>query len=186
LMGLSKQPGSVFDRLLQTVGLEPGKLRGLLRGMVKAVNADWRSIEDVEGLGNKAFPELHEADPSALAAVFVPAGPHRPVMTPRMVAVLRDAAQLAFESAQDTNQANPRVGHVHLLQAALKHQQCLAVNLVLGIMLQAGWSPKEVSAWIQHEISPKAPGMGAPALKPPPAHQEHVNGVESRFRSGPQ
>jgi ATP-dependent Clp protease ATP-binding subunit ClpC len=156
-MGLSKQPGSVFVRLLQKIDLDPAELRGALRGMVEVVNKHWRRIEDVEDLGNKAFTNLREADPLSFAASFDPTGPHQPVITPRMVTILRDGVQIAFESAQDNNQSNPRVGHRHLLLAVLKHQQCLAVNLVLSIVRQAGWNPKEMFAWIQQEITPNDP-----------------------------
>jgi len=188
LMGLSKQGGRPLSELLHELRASRGEFRGALRGMVRVVTKeDWRRL-DVAELGAQAFDELQPADRGTLPADFVelPEGEkHSPIVTPRMMQVLRDAAHLAGEE---------QIGHTHLLLAALKHPNCVPVNLLLGLAVQAGWDPREVPAWVvqQTGIEPldldrdAEPRSGGPPVRParpdgkqPPALK--VRGVLARY-----
>jgi ATP-dependent Clp protease ATP-binding subunit ClpC len=161
LMGLSKQDGRPFSGLLHELRVSRGDFRGALRGMVGVVKDDWRRANVAE-LGADAFEKLQPADPATLAADFAADEERPPVITPRMMQVLRDAAELAGEG---------QIGHSHLLLAALRHPQCLAVNLLLGQAIRAGWDPREVPAWVAQQASLQPPDLGqeaGPLPKGPP------------------
>jgi ATP-dependent Clp protease ATP-binding subunit ClpC len=143
LMALCRQKGQPFRNLLREVRMAPGTFRGLIRGVVGVRRDNWREQRDLASLGAEVLPNLREADPATLAESFLTDEEHPPVVTPRMMQVLRDAARLASEG---------QIGHGHLLLATLQHRQCLAVNLLLGKIHEAGWDLEEVLAWAMHQM----------------------------------
>lgn len=159
LMGLSKQEGLLLGRLLHELQEGRGYFRGALRGMVKVVADDWRQSKDVAALGARALPQLQPAEPDKLAVNFARAGERPPVISPRMMRVLRDAAKLAGEA---------QVGHAHLLQAVLQHPQCLPVQYLYGLALGAGWQPKDVLDWVQRQSSQGKSHLPTAGRKSPP------------------
>jgi ATP-dependent Clp protease ATP-binding subunit ClpC len=143
LMGLSKQEGRPLGALLHELGESRGRFRGALRGMVGvAAEEDWRLQRDVAALGAETLPELRAADPETLASTYATDERPQAVITPRMMQVLRDAARLAGED---------KVGHTHLLLAALRHVTCPAVNLLYGLAVQRDWQPGDVPAWVAQQ-----------------------------------
>jgi len=160
LMGLSKQDGRPLSDLFREWRASRGHFRGALRGMVGVApqkKEDWRRMDAAE-LGAQAFDRLQPADPATLAAGFLAKEEHPPVITPRMMQVLRDAANLAGEE---------QIGHAHLLLAALKHPHCLPVNLLLGLTVQAGWDPREVPAWVAQQAGAEPLDLDQEAESPP-------------------
>ena len=163
LMGLSKQDGRPCGDLLHELGASRGHFRGALRGMVGVVSKnDWRSANVAE-LGAQAFDKLQPADSATLATSFVADltadEEHSPVVTPRMMQVLRDAAGIAGEG---------QIGHAHLLLAVLSHPQSLPVNLLLGQAVQAGWRPGDVPAWVAQQADLEPPELAPREAVPPP------------------
>ncbi|MFQ5859614.1 MAG: AAA family ATPase, partial [Anaerolineae bacterium] len=135
LMGLSKQLGRAFPTVLREMGIHPGEFRGLLRGWVGvATEKDWRQM-DVRVLGAEALPQIQTVDPDALRKSFDAAGDQSPVITPRMMVILETAVQLSGEG---------QVGHNHLLLAALRHYQSLAIQLLFAQASEAGWHAEQV------------------------------------------
>lgn len=166
LMGLSKQEGRPLGRLLHELRASRGEFRGALRGLVGVVTEDdWRRA-DVNRLGAEAFDRLQPADPQTLAADYVASDEHPPVATPRLLQVLRDAAELVGEE---------QIGHAHLLLAALRHPHCPPVNALYGLAVQVGWQPDDVPAWVAQQARLDLPpidspdqGPGAAAASPRP------------------
>jgi ATP-dependent Clp protease ATP-binding subunit ClpC len=157
LMGLSKQHGRVFPELLYELGLHPGDLRGFLRGIAGIVEREkerWRE-QDVKLLGAEALPRLRPADPAHLRQTLKDGGLPEPVLTPRLLAILRDAAKLA---------GGAQVGHTQLLETTLNHSRSLAVQLLFNIAAEAGWSPAKLKQRLDElaGLPPKArPGPDA-------------------------
>lgn len=159
LMGLSKQEGQPLGNLLHELRASRGEFRGLLRRMVGvAVEGDGWKRADVAALGSEALDHLQPANPDTLAADFAAHEEHPPVVTPRMMQVLRDAAQMAGEK---------QIGHAHLLLAALRHTPCPPINALYGLAVQAGWKPRDVPAWVTQQANLKPPGPAQPGEPPP-------------------
>jgi hypothetical protein len=165
LMGLSKQEEGALAKKLQDIGIESGDLRGALRGLVDVRDKDWRKKRDVGAIGAEALPRVQEADSAQLAALYGTDKLPQPVITPRMMDVLREAAHLAGEN---------KVSPTHLLLAAFQHPHCIAVNLLLGMLVKAGHDPRE---WILQlaqavGIAPEkgeSPEKGQPPIDQPAA-----------------
>ena len=134
LMGLSKQENGFLSSYLSSIGIDPGSLRGGLRGMAGVAKAGWRKQRDVRELGAQAFANLQEIDAENLAKNYKAEELLNPAFTPRMLAILRQAIRQAD---------GKKVGSIDLLRAALQHPQSLAVNLLLGIIVEAGVDPGE-------------------------------------------
>ncbi len=162
LMGLTKQDGRPLGELLHELGESRGHFRGGLRGMVGVVtDKDWRRA-DVKALGAEAFERLQASDPATLAEDFAADedGKPPPVVTPRMMQVLRDAAKMAGEG---------KIGHSHLLLAALRHVMCPPVNALYGLAVQRGWNPGDVPVWVAQQgrvQGPKLDPLGLEGEKP--------------------
>jgi ATP-dependent Clp protease ATP-binding subunit ClpC len=169
LMGLSKS----FEGLLGELGLDPSDLRGLVRGLVGVRHDDWR-VSDAAVLGKKAIAELREADPAALAADFDAAAPPPPVVTPRMLAVLREAVRLAGEGP---------AGPAHLFLAALEHFYCPAVFLLLSKLDKAGHKPGDLFARLRQAAG--APGVAGRGPEPPRPPVPAGLGEDRGVRYGP-
>jgi len=164
LMGLSKQEDGLLFKILSLLEVDPGEFRGALRGMAGvAVKGNAWKRADVAVLGAEALSELQEADPAALAAQFGTDDLPKAVITPRMMAVLREATKLAGESHIEPG---------HLLLAALHHPRCLAVNWLLGLAVERGHDPRELETYVRQYLGeaalPASPGvsLGTPALAP--------------------
>jgi hypothetical protein len=138
LMGLSKQDGRPLSNLLHELQIDPGEFRGGLRGLVGVRTDDWRGA-DVYQLGHHAFDELQVADPGTLASGFAAQQKHSPVITPRVMQILREAARLAGLG---------NIDHVHLLLAALKQERSLAIHFLLVEAARVGWDAQDLLAWI--------------------------------------
>jgi len=187
LMGLTRQDGRPLSDLLHEMDLSRSQFRGVLRGMVGiATEDDWQR-KDVAAIGARALLALRPADPEKpvngllrLAASYSAGKEQTPVATPRMMQVLRAAKELAGDG---------QIGHGHLLLSALRHHQCLAVNLLLGLAAQAGWDPRKVYDWVRQragiadrpapgedEKSPdEPPDMGLGQIpRPPQPHSPHI------------
>jgi ATP-dependent Clp protease ATP-binding subunit ClpC len=179
LMGLSKQEGRPTGNLLHELKASRGEFRGLLRGMVGvATEQDWRRM-DVKRLGAEAFEQLRLADPETLAADYAAEGEHSPVVTPRMLEVLRDAGRMAGDE---------KIGHAHLLAAALqpRHVPCLAVNALYSVAVQAGWRPEEVLAWAAQQAQVDPSAFKPPDLGPDPGGVPHGPEPQPPQRGGAQ
>lgn len=139
LMSLSKQEGDLLPVALAEIGVDPGRLRGALRGLVGVqpeMEKTWRH-QDAKAIGAEGWSLLQEIDPATLAADCAASKAPKAGVTPRMLAVWREAVRLTGEG---------KVGPDHLLLAALQHPQSLAVNLLLGHVVQAGHDPAEWTA----------------------------------------
>ncbi|MCI0696002.1 ATP-dependent Clp protease ATP-binding subunit [candidate division KSB1 bacterium] len=180
LMGLTRQDGQPLSDLLHEMDISRSQFRGVLRGMAGiATEDDWQR-KDVAAIGAAALLALRPADPEKLATSYSAGKEQTPVATPRMMQVLRAAKALAGDE---------QIGHGHLLLAALRHHQCLAVNLLLGLAAQAGWDPRKVYDWVrqragiadrpapnEEEKSPdEPPDMGLGQIpRPPQPHSPNV------------
>jgi ATP-dependent Clp protease ATP-binding subunit ClpA len=166
LMGLTKQPNCVLPKLFSEMGIDSMEFRGLLRGLAGVATADWRQ-KDVKLLGAEALPHLRTLDPGALRQSLDEGVEPPPVITPRMQALLETAKELAGES---------QIGHNHLLMAAFRHHQSLAVQWLFNVAHNAGWSPEQVVKRLAElaevdinefmDASPKSPD--APPRRPEP------------------
>lgn len=135
LMGLSRQRSGIFSTLLREIGLQPGELRGALRGMVGVVSErDWRR-QNVTELGLEALVQLQVAGPDQLRQTLSAGDDPVPIITPRMLTILKDAAKMAGKD---------QVGHTHLLLAVCRQPQALAMQLFFSMAYQADWSPEQV------------------------------------------
>jgi hypothetical protein len=178
LMGLSKQERCLLPGRLHELGIEPGEWRASLRGLVRVQpekKETWRT-EDVRTLGATAWDALHAIDPRALAAEYTAGNAPKAGVTPRMMAVLREAARLAGAG---------KAGPDHLLVAALQHPHNLAVNRLLGQVTQAGQDPRQWLAEVQRRAGGLEPegkrgalggpqdvgALFAPPLPPSPLQQ---------------
>jgi ATP-dependent Clp protease ATP-binding subunit ClpC len=180
LMGLSKQDGRPLSDLFEELQQSRGRFRGVLRGMVGVRDENWREQRDVAALGARAFDRLQPADPKTLAARFQAADVQSLVVTPRMVQVLRDAAHWAGEG---------HIGHAHLLLAALQHPQCLALTLLYDLVVQAGWDPGDLPAWVAQQAGTRAPDldeeMGPLSGMPSPPEPRREEGPPTAPFGGP-
>jgi hypothetical protein len=134
LMGLSRGECNGLWELLQTLDVKPGDLRGMLRGIVGVREKDWREQKEVRTLGAAALPRLQKAHPASLAILAAQGQPVNPVITPRMWDVLRQAAQLA-----GSRPINPN----HLLLAAMQHPRCLVISVLIGMMVEHHYEPRQ-------------------------------------------
>ncbi|MBM4459634.1 MAG: ATP-dependent Clp protease ATP-binding subunit [Chloroflexi bacterium] len=162
LMALSRQEGGPFGEMLQAAGIDAGNLRGALRGFV-GVRQDkkqsFRQQTDVQGIGAAAWGELVEIDPAALAADYGADKAPRAGVTPRMMAVLRQAVRLAGEG---------KAGPNHLLLATLSQPRCTAIMLLLAQVAQAGHDPR---AWLG-ALQARAGGVAPSPEASPPAPKD--------------
>jgi len=155
LMGLSKQADGLLCEILRGLEIEPGDFRGALRGLAGLiVSGDAWKRQDVAALGAEALPDLMEADPTATALAFYgTARANQAVITPRLMAVLDQAVQLAGEG-----QVEPG----HLLLAALQHSHCVAVSLLFGLAVDKGHDPRDIAAWVHRRLGGPARADHAP------------------------
>jgi ATP-dependent Clp protease ATP-binding subunit ClpC len=158
LMGLSKQKGSVFPKMLQEMGIHPGQFRGVLRGMVDvAIDEDWRE-KDAAILGAEAFPQIQVADPDTLRKSFVAKSKPTPVLTPRIFTILQEAVKLAGEG---------QVGHKQLLWAAFRHHRSLTLQIFFSVVRQVGWSPEQMLSRLAELAGITPENLLENTLKPP-------------------
>ncbi len=135
LMGLSKQKGSIFPKMLREMEIHPGQFRGILRGMVDVViDKDWRE-EDAAVLGTEMFPQIQVADPDTLRKSFVAKSKPAPLLTPRVFTILRESAKLAGKG---------KVGHNQLLWATFQHRHLLTLQIFFSVVHKVGWSPDQM------------------------------------------
>jgi len=147
LMGLSKQRGRAFEALLREIRIDPSDLRGMLRSIAAPITAyDWRG-KDVGALGKEAFTRLSEWSPAPNVVLAADQAEAPPTITPRMVAVLKVAAERAGEDS---------IGHDVLLVAAFGNHGALPILLLLQQSHQAGWEPGRVMRWL-HERAGAGP-----------------------------
>jgi hypothetical protein len=134
IMGLTRGEGNGLWELLQTLDIDPGQLRGILRGIVGVRKENWREQKDVATLGVAALPRLQKADPASLALLSAQGQPINPVVTPRMLDVLRQAGRLAGIRQITAN---------HLLLATMQHPRCLVVSVLIGMMVKHNYEPRQ-------------------------------------------
>ncbi|MCP4287489.1 MAG: ATP-dependent Clp protease ATP-binding subunit, partial [Gammaproteobacteria bacterium] len=184
LMGLSKQGGKSFPKLLKEMGIPPGDFRGILRGIVGVITEDWRK-KDVNALGAEMLPQIHVAEPEQLRKSFQDGEKEPPVMTSRMFHILQDAVKLAN---------GEQVGHNHLLAAAFRHHRAVPVNMFFALVHEAGWTPERIFSRLAElaEISPEdvlgetpEPPVGAPLaqnlFRPAPDKHQQRKGILDEF-----
>jgi ATP-dependent Clp protease ATP-binding subunit ClpC len=159
LMALSKAGGPVIAGWMREIGLDPSEFRGMARGLVGTAADDWRD-KDPEALGSAALASFKEADPTRLAEAVRQPGPHPPVVTPRLKAILSAAADLA-----DTGP----VGPLHLFLAALDHPECPPVLFLLMRARRAGQGPDEVRARLRGLDKAPPPSLPPEVKLPGPA-----------------
>ncbi len=153
LIGLSKQADCIFFKLLREIGIHPGELRGALRGMVGVVKSEkdrWRK-QNVAALGAEALPQLREADPDQLRQTLATGDDSTPIITPRILVILKEAAKMAGED---------QVGHVHLLTATFRHHRSLALQFFFSMAHQANWSPEQVISRLAELAEVKPEDLG--------------------------
>lgn len=136
LMGMSKQENSPLAQKLDALNIDGGHLRGVLRSFAPIQIKDWRHQKNVAAIGEKALKNLQEVDPDQLVKIYGTEQMPQAFVTPRLMQVLRYAVKLAGDG---------KVSDAQLLFAILLHHQCGAVNLLLGMIAQAGCDPRE---WI--------------------------------------
>jgi len=136
LMGMSKQQNSPLAQKLAMLNIEAGDLRGALRSLTPIQVRDWRQQKNVAAIGEDALKSLQEIAPDQLIKIYGTEQMPQAFVTPRLMQVLRAAVKLAGDG---------QVSNTHLLYASLLHHQCVAVNLLLGLIAQAGCNPRE---WI--------------------------------------
>jgi ATP-dependent Clp protease ATP-binding subunit ClpC len=153
LMGLSKQRGSPLAKKLLEIGVDGGELRGALRGMVGVKTKDWQKQHKVQELGSGSFLDLQEVDPPALVDLHHSEKLPKAVITPRLLYVLRQSIRLA---------ENGKISTAHLLSALLQQHQSLAVNVLLGLLIEAKQDPNQ---WIRQLMQDSGAGLedGNPA-----------------------
>lgn len=165
LMGLSKQRRGIMTKILNAIGVSGGDLRGAIRGMVGVRKQGWREQRDVAGIGAVAISDLQEADSKQLAMQYSGDELPKAVITPRMMTILQEAVDLARDQL---------AGPDHLLAASLKHHRNLAVNLLFGHAIQAGFEPSQLERWVNQGLSGQTDlpdgdsGRPAPAPRHPP------------------
>jgi hypothetical protein len=175
LMGLSKQEGKAFPKLLEEMGIHPGLFRGMLRGIVNvATEKDWRK-QDVFALGAEALPRLQVADPDQLHRNFQTNEELPPVLTLRMFNILKDAAKLAGEGL---------VGHNHLFAATLRYPHVLAMEVFFSMVSQVEWSYEQVIDRLTELIGVKPEDLLEETPKsaevPPPLIGDSISGQPSQ------
>ncbi len=150
LMSLSRQNGTALPEFLRQIGVEPGILRGILRGFNEVQTESWRDV-DVKVLGESHFDELTFLAPEQLSENYRSAVP-KAVVTPRMLRVLRDALGFAQSGS---------IGHIHFLKAIVLHTESLATIALLSLANSSHWTPKKVLEWIdQQQTTPDRPQPG--------------------------
>lgn len=153
LMGLSKQRGRPFPILLREIGCHPGDFRGVLRGLMRTIDKDWREL-DPQILGAKELPHIQIASPDHLAKQKAATGGYPTVMTPRVLAILRTAYELTGEK---------QIGHRHLLAATLRHYKVPAIQALLRLAYEAEWSPTQLLARAETLINMEPEDLAASA-----------------------
>lgn len=157
LMGLSRQPG-LFQQTLYQAGLHPGLLRGRLRGLVEVREHAWREQENIQELGAAALGNL-QAPPADLAAAYASLDPStHPVITPRLLDILRQAARQAGQAGEE------QITEPRLLEALMQHKDCLAVSILLKEINEARFDRSQVGQWLvaQLHIVEAAPPIARP------------------------
>lgn len=162
LIGLSKLENGALAMKLAEIGINGGEFRGAMRGLLQVNIKDWRKQRDVQALGAEALSELHEIDPKDLVGLYNTDKMPKAIITPRLLSILRAATR---------NAGNERVLDVHILLEALRHHQCLPVNLLLGLIAKAGQDPREWIKQLMQEVSvePDQSAMAASDIKQPVA-----------------
>jgi hypothetical protein len=97
LMGLTRQTGGIFFRLLREIGLYPGEMRGtwrILAGVIESERENWRN-RSVGEIGQEALPRLRQVDAAESRTLMTTGEQPGPFITPRMMGVLQDAVKLA-------------------------------------------------------------------------------------------
>ena len=133
LMGLSKLNQSALSQKLAEIGMSAGEFRGALRGLVQVKVKDWRDQRDVRTLGVNALPGLQEVKPQELVKLYGTNEMPKAIITPRLLTVLRETVRQAGEG---------KVSEQHLLLVTLTHHKSIPVNLLLGLLVQAGQDPR--------------------------------------------
>lgn len=153
LMGLSKQEESPLSRKLREIGLNPGELRGVLRGMTGVKIKDWQKQRKVQELGSESLLEIREVDTSQLTKAYDTEMFPEAIITPRLISILRESIRLAGVG---------KILPVHLLLSILQQPQSLAGYLLLGLITEAKQDPNQ---WIRQlmQESGATPDKGVPA-----------------------
>lgn len=175
LMGLSKLDNGVLPALLDAIDIELGDFRGMLRVLVEVRNSDWRSVRDTERLGAEAFAGLQKPDDMNLAQLYGTPQQPRAILTPRALAVLREAVVNA-KDAPATQQ--------DLLLALLQHPQSIAVNLFFAAADKGGIAPNELIAWIQGWGGAEEGEQGSGPQDAPPGSPPRPDQPPARPRQG--
>jgi hypothetical protein len=135
LMSLSRNKDTMLYKMLKDMLIDANDFRGLLRDAAGIAESqrDWRTV-DVAVAGAEVFANLVVFDPQAVNTD--PADP-RIVVTPRMMAVLEEAARLASDQTIDL---------AEIFQAILKHPTAVPVAQLFAYAARAGWDCYEVCA----------------------------------------
>jgi hypothetical protein len=164
LMALSRE-NNILSETLENIQLDPGYLRGMLRGLVGVRRKDWRRQRNLRTIGAAFFSELREVDPTELVEIFRTEQMPDAVVTPRMLSVLQEAVSQTDGKPVTTD---------HLLLALLKHPQCVAVNFLLGQIAEADHDPNEMIASLAQRLGVKPPGATQPRPPVSPPGDEPV------------
>lgn len=180
LMGLSRQTGGIFFKLLREIGLHPGEMRGVWRGMAGVVESErenWRN-RSVGEIGKEALPRLRQVDVAELKTMIRDGQQPDPVITLRMMMVLQDAVKLA-----DGGQ----VGPAQLLGAIFRHSRSIVVQVFFSAAYEASWSPEQVLQRVDKltGLSPEELANLAPQTpQPPPRRSDRTDASPRPLRGG--
>lgn len=176
IMGLVRHPQELLAGYFRHIRMDPGVIRGALRGLLPIQNKNWRRISNVQRLGSKTLPELQEVDREVMAVLWGSDAMPRAVLTPRLRLVLRKAVSLA---------KGDKVGPDHLLRALVEQRRSPSVELLLGMVEpDASKPPTHLVNWIERwREDPEAlkalvaeaipnPGRTEHATEPPPPSSE--------------
>jgi ATP-dependent Clp protease ATP-binding subunit ClpC len=143
LMGMSRRGDTHLSEILAEIGVDPGEFRGALRSLAGvAARSGWQRIEP-EPLGMEAWGELRQTDGETASVNYVQGQTNPPVVTPRMMDVLRAALELA---------EGGNVGPDEVLAAALVHWQCPAVTMLLHHWQAFGKDPRDLVRRVMSRI----------------------------------
>ncbi|MBN2548311.1 MAG: ATP-dependent Clp protease ATP-binding subunit [Anaerolineales bacterium] len=179
LMGLSRVPGALREAL-ENARLDPGHLRGALRGLTGIRYKDWRHLTRVPEIGAQALQYLqtsdsrkvidkytHDQEGEFAAQLENPSQADLQVfITPRLHKVLQTAVAQAGQGAITTH---------HLIWACLQEEQSPAVLFALQEFSEAGLDPNQLIALAEQRLaegSGEQPGQQPLPGRPPPQVQQ--------------
>lgn len=192
LMGLSRMPGALLEAL-ENARLEPGHLRGALRGLTSIRYKDWRRLTRVQDIGAQALQNLQTGDHRAVVQKYThdqngdfaaqlenPSQADLQVfITPRLHQVLLAAADQAGQGSITVNR---------LIWACLQQMDSKAVQYALQEFVEGGQDPNQLIALAEQRLgegSGEQPRQHPLPGRRPPQVQERPPGEKGARPQSP-